>query len=281
MTILNLFSNKIFNISIFLLAFLVFISSPSYAKIDTIYGSYKYVMGDNDTKNEAKRICFIEARRRALEKAGVYIQSITEINNYQLTKDEIKTYAAAILKTDVVKEEIIFEGESITIHTTVKVNVDDSVVLRKMEQIKSDTSLSMKINQQQKKIQELENKVKSLQKKKDNLDITNTTKIRKQQYEAFGQLDELEKIKFNIKMKTHLAIDNVELGMTPDEVKRIIGDPRSTQKRSSIIHYNYGKVWLIFEGGIVACIINTKGYYITRSCQDYRGKVNLKKYVIK
>ena len=44
-----------------------------YSKVETFYQNYKYVMGDNDTKNDAKRLCFIEAKRMLIEKVGTYV----------------------------------------------------------------------------------------------------------------------------------------------------------------------------------------------------------------
>ncbi len=95
-----------------------------YPSSETIYASYKYTMGDNDTKNDAKRICFIEAKRLAIEKAGTYIESSTEVKNFQLTRDEIRTFAGAIVKVDIASEEIKFVGESTVIFMTVKADVD-------------------------------------------------------------------------------------------------------------------------------------------------------------
>jgi hypothetical protein len=34
----------------------------SNADIKTIYATHKYVMGDNDSKNDARKMCFLEAR---------------------------------------------------------------------------------------------------------------------------------------------------------------------------------------------------------------------------
>ena len=77
-------------------------------------------MGDNDTKNDAKRICFLEAKRLCIEKAGTYIESNSKVINGKLTRDEIRTYAAAILKVEIVSEETKFIGENAAILMTVK-----------------------------------------------------------------------------------------------------------------------------------------------------------------
>jgi hypothetical protein len=45
---------------------LILLPSFSFAEIKTIYVSHKYIMGDNDSKNDARHICFLEAKRKAL-----------------------------------------------------------------------------------------------------------------------------------------------------------------------------------------------------------------------
>ena len=56
---------------------LLLIPSLSIAETKTIYASHEYIMGDNDSKNDARHMCFLEAKRKALEKAGTYISSHT------------------------------------------------------------------------------------------------------------------------------------------------------------------------------------------------------------
>ena len=51
--------------------------------------------------------------------------------------------------------------------------------------------------------------------------------------------------------------------MTPAEVKSLVGSPRSTDKCGSIGNWNYGNVWVIFESGVVSCIVRSTSF---RSC---------------
>ena len=63
-----------------------------------------YMMGDNDTPKSARDAARNEAMRAATEQAGVYIESTSEVQGYALTRDEIRTVAAAILR--VLHEEV-------------------------------------------------------------------------------------------------------------------------------------------------------------------------------
>ena len=40
------------------------------AATKTITVTHTYVMGDNDSRNDARRICFLEAKRKVLEQAN-------------------------------------------------------------------------------------------------------------------------------------------------------------------------------------------------------------------
>jgi hypothetical protein len=62
-----------------------------------------YMMGDNDAPKFARDAARAEAMRAATERAGIYIESTSEVQGYALTRDEIRTVAAAVLR--VLREE--------------------------------------------------------------------------------------------------------------------------------------------------------------------------------
>jgi len=241
----------------------------AFARTETIFASFKYTMGDNDTKNDAKRIAFMEAKRLLSEKAGVYIESETKVIDSMLSSDEIKSYTTAIIKIDVVKEDFQVTGETQTIIMTVKADVDPDEVGRTLKKIHEDKSLQSKIKEQQNNLLEMEKRIKSLQNELTTVDSEKAVQLRKERAVAFQQMGELEKIKFTIQAATKTAIESIELAMTPDEVKRVAGNPRSSEKYGSL-RWNYGKVWVVFEGGIVGCIVENDVYSITYSCDLYR-----------
>lgn len=57
-----------------------------------------YMMGDNDAPKFARDAARAEAMRAATERAGIYIESTSEVQGYALTHDEIRTVAAAVLR---------------------------------------------------------------------------------------------------------------------------------------------------------------------------------------
>ncbi|MBT4269449.1 MAG: SUMF1/EgtB/PvdO family nonheme iron enzyme [Deltaproteobacteria bacterium] len=133
-----------------------------FAEVETIIATHKYVMGDNDSKNDARRMCFMEAKRKVLEKAGSYIASNTTIRNYQLAKDEIIAYSAALLKIETINEKWEIDGSNMAVTLTVKADVDASILEKQLEKIQKDKSVQGKIKQQSVKLQELEETVNTL-----------------------------------------------------------------------------------------------------------------------
>jgi hypothetical protein len=154
---------------------LVFISYSVSAKTEVIYASYKYIMGDNDTKNDAKTLCFIGAKRRLLEQVGTYVTSRTEVSDFNLTKDEVTSYSAAFLKIEVVSEKTEVTGETSAIVMTLKTNVDLDEVKKYLNKIINDASLKLEIEEKSKKISLLEEKINNLQKQ---FETTNYNKPR-------------------------------------------------------------------------------------------------------
>lgn len=72
----------------------------------------KYVMGDLDSKKDARLLALMEAKRIALEKAGTYVESSTEVKNFSLTKDQINTLAAGVMSVDILKEDWTMSGQN-------------------------------------------------------------------------------------------------------------------------------------------------------------------------
>lgn len=242
-----------------LLLVLILIPSISYAKTETIFADHKYVMGDNDSKNDARRMCFLEAKRKVLEKAGTYIESHTQAKNYRLTKDEINSYAAALLKVETVKEEWKLVGENMAIFMTVKAKVDTSSIEKQLAKIKKDTSVQKKIKDQQAQLQELEKTVFKLQKQLGSVDATNAAILRKERNVTFKKIDALEVKKIEIvskvRRKSKNAKDLVENGMTMKDVMSLLGTPDGSYHSSlsySPNRWYYGTTVIYFnDGGVV------------------------------
>ena len=68
-------------------------AAPEIIEVDGVY-----MMGDNDAPKFARDAARAEAMRAATERAGIYIESTSEVQGYTLTRDEIRTVVAAVLR---------------------------------------------------------------------------------------------------------------------------------------------------------------------------------------
>ena len=85
-----------------------------------------YMMGDNDTPKSARDAARNEAMRAATERAGVYIESVSEVRDYALTRDEIRTVAAAVLRVldEQVTPELIGDAWRYRVHLVCSVDTE-------------------------------------------------------------------------------------------------------------------------------------------------------------
>lgn len=99
----------------------------------------EYVMGDRDTKADARRIALEHAKLLAVEQIGTYLESETVVRDSQVTNDEIRTYASAIVKTVVLSEDVkLLQNKTTIFSLNIRANVDISVLEKKIKEIKSD-----------------------------------------------------------------------------------------------------------------------------------------------
>ena len=125
----------------------------------------------------AKERARLDALRNAVEKAGVYVESYTKSEGYQVTLDEIKVVAGKILRVDDSQIQPVTSNGEISYHCHIKAVVDISSV--NIQDILQNKHLLEKSVEQSHRIDALENAIKSL----------------KQQYASTSQENERLKIK--------------------------------------------------------------------------------------
>ena len=145
----------------------------------TITTTHTYVISDRDSKEDARALCYMAAKRKVLEGAGVLIESASEVKNLELTKDQITSYAAAILSVKVVKEEFVFKNGTLSLMQTVKADVHMGEVRKRLADILANKGLQTEIQGQQLQIRQLEEKVQALSKKLDGAASGSKEEVRK------------------------------------------------------------------------------------------------------
>ncbi|UCD33350.1 MAG: tetratricopeptide repeat protein [Desulfobacterales bacterium] len=74
----------------------------------------------------------MQAKRLLIEKLGTYLQTNTEVLNYQLTKDEITSFSGGIVKTDILEE--FWDGK--TYKLKAQIEVDPNSVAKKINELR-------------------------------------------------------------------------------------------------------------------------------------------------
>ncbi|HAK60245.1 MAG TPA: hypothetical protein DCO77_07655 [Nitrospiraceae bacterium] len=113
----------------------------AFAEVKTIEVGSGYVMGDNDSKIMARKIATQEAQRKALEHAGTFVETLTIVKDYKLTKDEITAYTAGVIETKVLKEEMRGTAEKPEIYINVRCKIDTDVLMKQIERYRESEEL--------------------------------------------------------------------------------------------------------------------------------------------
>lgn len=230
-------------------AVLNFSGGLAYAKEETIFCEYKYVMGDNDTKHDAKKIAFIEAKRACVEKIGTLLESETVVSSSQLTKDDVRAYALGLLKADIVSEEVVPSGENTSVLVKVKAQYDSNAITAKLQELMSDREKLREYKKAQEQVAALENQVIALQKELSKVKTEGEISQLRQERQAVFQQYKL--IEAKIENLTTSAIEQIKQGMTENEVVQLVGKPRGRAQCVTKEGLNYGKIWVVLEDGVV------------------------------
>ena len=85
------------------------------ANVVTIRKAVRQIVGDNQTRNDARAGALAQAKREALEQAGTYLEVLTVVKNARLEKDEIIALASGILRSRIVREKPFVDGSAMGI----------------------------------------------------------------------------------------------------------------------------------------------------------------------
>lgn len=90
----------------------------------------EYRMGDHDTRLDATRMAIEAAKRQALEQVATYLESVTEVKELDVTRDEIRTYTAGIVTVLNQQTSTRLENSAVVVRVNLTAQVDrDEVVL--------------------------------------------------------------------------------------------------------------------------------------------------------
>lgn len=255
----------------------IWMATPAVAQVETLATSHTYIMGDNDSRNDARHICFLEAKRKLLEMAGVYIQSHDQVVNSELTKSQITSYSAAVLGVEVIKEEFGFSNGQGTVTLKVKAIVDLADVRNRLKAIAGDKDLQEKIVQQQNQLRTMEEQVRQLNSKLSDISRDASLPLRKERNVVIGNIEELENKKLaavqriaeeerKIAEASEKIRNFIVMKMTKKEVDDILGPPlRSVYRWKG--PFFYGELWVCVEDRLGSGEYTVSGAGMSSECK--------------
>ncbi len=117
--------------------------------LQVVTSSAAYVMADSDTWSAAEQAVLRRAQARAVEEAGVYLESLfkdttfaTSTQARQSSSLMIRTLGAAILKTDILERAVTLEQGRPTFSVRIRATVDMSQLVRAVEVLHREDQLS-------------------------------------------------------------------------------------------------------------------------------------------
>ncbi|NOU46216.1 MAG: hypothetical protein HOO86_04050 [Bacteroidales bacterium] len=290
----------------FIFRFLVFIilfhgiTNYTLAQDKTFIREYNYKAGETDSKISSRQKALTEVKALLIEELGTYVESyvnyeVAEENN-KITRDfftnEIKTLSAGTTETKIIEEswdgyEYYVKAEIAADPEEVLRRINETLSKRKSSEVIDSLNILLKssnneLNSKNKELDlvksQLTTKQKEIDTKQSTLNSLNSELTQAKQKLASYQaqekliLSEIQAIEQKIKNATTKAVNNVRIGMTPNEVTQVCGNPRSTEECTTHLLYNYGNVWIYFESNIVMSVFDAKYYEgaCCGSCSDYK-----------
>jgi hypothetical protein len=113
---------------------------PASAEIKIIEAESTYVLGDNDSKVDARRIATQEAQR-----TGTFVASLTEVKEYRLTKDQVTAYTAGIVETEIIKDETRGTLDHPELYLRARCTVDTDVLVKQIDRYRESEELREQI----------------------------------------------------------------------------------------------------------------------------------------
>lgn len=243
-----------------LLAALI-LPTGAFAEVQTITVTHTYILGNNDSRNDARQLCFLQAKQKVLEQAESFIQSQSVVNNFEFTKDQMTSYSAAVLSVEIVKEDLGLSNGQHTLTLTVKADVDVDQVYALLAAIVADKNLADRVALHQQQVHELEGQVQTLSARLSVATSGTASELRKERTVVFENIAGVDRIqlvatqriareKETIQQKAEMILKYVLRDMTPQEVLSLVGEPVKKGLISSSgfgLNWYYGDLWICFD----------------------------------
>lgn len=114
--------------------------STAPAHIRTVTGTAEYHMGDHDTRADALRLAVEAAKKDALEQVATYVERITEVTQMDVTRDDIRSFTAGIVKVTDQNITSRLEQDRIVIRADLTAEINQQEVVQAIAALRENES---------------------------------------------------------------------------------------------------------------------------------------------
>jgi len=113
-------------VALFTAGLLLFFASPSpsLADVRVVTATGQHRMTDWETRVDAIRLAAEQAKQQALEQVASYLESVTVVQNLDVTQDELRSYTAGMVLVLDQQVDTALDGDVVVIRVTLKAQVD-------------------------------------------------------------------------------------------------------------------------------------------------------------
>ena len=110
-----------------------------------VTSSGEFRMGNYDTRTDATRMAIEAAKRDALEQVATYLESVTEVKNLDVTRDEIRTYTAGLVMVLNQQTSTRLENGVAVIHVDLTVQADQQEVIQAINALRENENAKVQL----------------------------------------------------------------------------------------------------------------------------------------
>jgi tetratricopeptide (TPR) repeat protein len=123
------------------------------------------IIGSSQSQDDARIAAIAKAKREALEEAGTWVQSVSEVKNMKLVRDDVVAISMGITRTRVVDEQPFVEGRAMGIRVVAEVIVDNTSLAEQVQRYLADQERLMEKRAESAREAELLGKLAELEKR--------------------------------------------------------------------------------------------------------------------
>jgi len=225
-----------------------------------VTATHRWLMGSGETLADAKRMCRAEAVRRIVEQAGLVIESVSEVENFVLTRDQSRSYAAALVEVRSAEERLERAGEGMAVVCTVRALVDRSDLARGVRELQDDPGAARRAEDAWGRTERLAREERELRASSPQPGDPAWSALQDKRQALARSFDELRREKAavlrSMEEETRRAAAAAEPGMTVSEIERLLGPPRAVlpENERGYACGRWGEVWVVFRHGVAECV---------------------------